>query len=90
LKVNCLLLKCPVPFNQNSLFVKEIVDDLIDYGMVKSIHEVGRVMGKKPVAEFVENTEIGLKLKEIGIDYLQGYGIAKPCPINDLKITGHS
>ena len=71
------------------MFVKGIVDDPIDYAMVKSIHEVGRVMGKKTVAEFVESTEIGLKLKEIGIDYLQGYGIAKPCPINELRITGH-
>jgi EAL domain-containing protein (putative c-di-GMP-specific phosphodiesterase class I) len=65
------------------------VDDPIDYAMVKSIHEVGRVMGKKTVAEFVESTEVGLKLKEIGIDYLQGYGIAKPCPINELRIMGH-
>jgi diguanylate cyclase (GGDEF)-like protein len=81
----------PVDFLKiDGLFVKGIVDDPIDYAMVKSIHEVGRVMGKKTVAEFVENTEIGLKLKEIGIDYSQGYGIAKPCPINELKITGHS
>ena len=69
----------------DGVFVKGIVDDPIDYAMVKSIHEVGRVMGKKTVAEFVENSEIGFKLKEIGVDYSQGYGIAKPCPIEELQ-----
>lgn len=81
----------PVDFLKiDGLFVKGIVDDPIDYAMVKSIHEVGCVMGKKTVAEFVENAQIGLKLKEIGVDYSQGYGIAKPCPIDELKLTGHS
>ena len=48
----------------DGVFVKGIVDDPIDYAMVKSIHEVGRVMGKKTVAEFVENSDIELKLKD--------------------------
>jgi EAL domain-containing protein (putative c-di-GMP-specific phosphodiesterase class I) len=42
-------------------------------------------MGKKTVAEFVENSDVVLKLKEIGVDYSQGYGIAKPCPIEELN-----
>ncbi len=76
----------PVDFLKiDGVFVKGIVDDPIDYAMVKSIHEVGRVMGKKTVAEFVENNDVVLKLKEIGVDYSQGYGIAKPCPIEELN-----
>jgi EAL domain-containing protein (putative c-di-GMP-specific phosphodiesterase class I) len=76
----------PVDFLKiDGVFVKGIVDDPIDYAMVKSIHEVGRVMGKKTVAEFVENSDVVLKLKEIGVDYSQGYGIAKPCPIEELN-----
>jgi diguanylate cyclase (GGDEF)-like protein len=66
----------------DGVFVKGIADDPIDYAMVKSIHEIGKVMGKMTVAEFVENADIELKLKEIGVDYFQGYGIAKPCPID--------
>lgn len=73
----------------DGVFVKGIVDDPIDYAMVKSIHEVGHVMGKKTVAEFVENSEIGLKLKEIGVDFLQGYGIARPCPIEELQLDDY-
>jgi EAL domain-containing protein (putative c-di-GMP-specific phosphodiesterase class I) len=68
----------------DGVFVKGIVEDPIDYAMVKSIHEVATVMGKKTVAEFVENSDIELKLKEIGVHYSQGYGIAKPCPMAEL------
>ena len=75
----------PVDFLKiDGVFVKGIVEDPIDYAMVKSIHEVACVMGKKTVAEFVENSDIQLKLKEIGVHYTQGYGIAKPCPIEEL------
>jgi diguanylate cyclase (GGDEF)-like protein len=69
----------------DGVFVKGIVEDPIDYAMVKSIHEVATVMGKKTVAEFVENRDIELKLTEIGVHYSQGFGIAKPCPIEELS-----
>lgn len=68
----------------DGLFVKGIVDDPIDYAMVKSINEIGHVMGKKTVAEFVENSDMEKKLREIGVDYSQGYGIARPCPIDEI------
>jgi len=72
----------PVDFLKiDGIFVKGIVDDPIDFAMVKSIHEIGRVMGKKTIAEFVENEGILAKLREIGVDYVQGYGIAMPEPL---------
>ncbi len=71
----------------DGVFVKGIVDDPIDYAMVKSIHEVARVMGKKTVTKFVENSEIEFKLKEIGVDFSQGYGIAKPCKIDEFQVN---
>jgi EAL domain-containing protein (putative c-di-GMP-specific phosphodiesterase class I) len=46
--------------------------------MVEAIHRVGSVMGIQTVAEFVENEEILACLKEIGVDFAQGYGICKP------------
>ena len=54
------------------VFVKDIVDDPIDYAMVKSINEIGHVMGKKTIAEFVENDNILEKLRGLlraGVDY---------------------
>jgi len=59
-------------------FVRNIADDPIDFAMVKSIHEIGKIMGMHTIAEFVETEEIINKLKEIGVDYAQGYAIAKP------------
>ena len=68
----------------DGIFVKEIDKNPIDFAMVKSIHEVARAMGIETIAEFVENDSILFKLKEIGVDYAQGYGIAKPRPIEEL------
>jgi EAL domain-containing protein (putative c-di-GMP-specific phosphodiesterase class I) len=41
-------------------------------------------MGLQTIAEFVENDIILGMLKEIGVDYAQGYGIARPVPLDDL------
>ncbi len=68
----------------DGMFVKDIVDDPIDYAMVKSINEIGQVMGKKTIAEFVESDEIRTILKKIGVNYAQGYGISKPQPFDQL------
>ena len=61
-------------------FVKNIVNDPIDRAMVKSINEIGHVMGMLTIAEFVENDEIKEVLKEIGVDCAQGFGLGKPEP----------
>ncbi len=75
----------PVDFLKiDGMFVKDIVDDPIDYAMVKSINEIGQVMGMQTIAEFVENDEIMQKLKLIGVNYAQGYGIGKPLPFDEL------
>jgi len=65
-------------------FVRNICHDETDLAMVKSIHQIGKMMGIKTVAEFVENDDIADKLREMGIDYLQGFGIGKPMPLEIL------
>jgi EAL domain-containing protein (putative c-di-GMP-specific phosphodiesterase class I) len=69
----------------SGLFVKDIEDDAIDLAMVKSINEIGQVMGKKTIAEFVESKKIFLKLRGLGVDYAQGYHIGKSVKIDDVK-----
>jgi EAL domain-containing protein (putative c-di-GMP-specific phosphodiesterase class I) len=69
----------------DGLFVKDILDDKVDLAMVKSINEVGHVMNKKTIAEFVENEDVFELLKVLGIDYAQGYGIGRPVPLDELK-----
>ncbi|MFT5738704.1 MAG: diguanylate cyclase (GGDEF)-like protein/PAS domain S-box-containing protein [Gammaproteobacteria bacterium] len=68
----------------DGMFVKDMVDDPIDCSMVKSINDIGQVMGMETIAEFVENDEIKQMLIEIGVDCVQGYGIGKPQDFVDL------
>ncbi len=68
----------------DGMFVKDIVDDPIDYAMVKSINEIGQVMEMQTIAEFVENDEIEGMLRELGVNYAQGYGIEKPMPFDEI------
>ncbi|MDN6859759.1 EAL domain-containing protein [Pseudomonas sp. CAN2814] len=63
-------------------FIKDMLEDPIDRAMVQVINQIGHVMGKRTVAEFVETQEILEVLREIGIDYAQGYGLARPQPFN--------
>ena len=71
----------------DGVFVKDIEEDEIDLAMVHSINEIGKVMGKKTIAEFVESEGILKKLKKIGIDYAQGFHIGKPQPIENLLLN---
>lgn len=62
-------------------FIKDIVDDPTDLAMTQAINQVGHAMGIKTIAEFVENDTILGIITALGIDYAQGYGIAKPQPL---------
>jgi EAL domain-containing protein (putative c-di-GMP-specific phosphodiesterase class I) len=62
-------------------FVKQIVDEPTDLAMVEAINHIGHVMGLQTIAEFVENDAILEKITAIRVDYAQGYGISKPCPL---------
>jgi diguanylate cyclase (GGDEF)-like protein len=61
-------------------FVKDMADDPIDRAMVEAINSVGHVMGKQTIAEFVDSEAVMAALRDIGVDYAQGYGVAKPRP----------
>ena len=67
----------------DGMFIKAMDTNEIDCAMVKSINEMAHIMGKKTVAEFVENAKILSMLREMGVDYAQGYGIAKPTRFSD-------
>ena len=66
----------------DGVFIKDIVTDAIAREMVEAIARIASVMGIQTIAEFVENDAILMKLKALGVDYAQGYGIAKPCPFS--------
>jgi diguanylate cyclase (GGDEF)-like protein/PAS domain S-box-containing protein len=74
----------PIDFLKiDGMFVRNIVEDAADFAMVKSINDIGRVLNIRTIAEFVENDGILQKLREIGVDYVQGYGIGRPRPLGE-------
>ncbi len=76
----------PVDFLKiDGMFIKNMDNNPYDYAVVKSITEIGHFMGKQIIAEFVENESILSMLREIGVDYAQGYAIAKPQSLASLE-----
>ncbi|WP_137885285.1 EAL domain-containing protein [Pseudomonas sp. 2FE] len=72
-------------------FVKDMLDDPIDRAMVESINHIGHVMGKRTIAEFVETPQIIQALSDMGVDYAQGYAIARPQPFTSYnRLTSDS
>lgn len=65
-------------------FIKEITTNQNDYAVAKSICEIGHFMEKTVIAEFVQDDAALKLLRQIGVDYGQGFGIAKPHKLNDL------
>ncbi len=68
----------------DGMFVKHMDKDEVDRAMVQAINEIGHAMGKKTIAEFVENEEILKYLRELGVDFAQGYLFATPKPLDEL------
>jgi len=69
----------------SGIFIRDITNDSIDLAMVKSINEIGHVMGKKTIAEYVESKEILTKLCDLGVNYAQGYVIGRPERLDDIS-----
>ena len=68
-------------------FVRGILSDPIDREMVRSINEIGHLTGKKVIAEYAENAEIINALRDMGVDYAQGYGVAQPSRVSRLELS---
>jgi EAL domain-containing protein (putative c-di-GMP-specific phosphodiesterase class I) len=62
----------------DGIFVKDIVVDPINRELVRAINQVGHVMGKKTIAKLVEDEATLAILRDIGVDYAQGFAIDKP------------
>jgi diguanylate cyclase (GGDEF)-like protein len=70
-------------------FIKNIESNLTDYALVKSITDMGHFLKKKIVAEFVSDQTKYDLCRELGVDYVQGYHIAKPVLIDEILKDYH-
>jgi diguanylate cyclase (GGDEF)-like protein/PAS domain S-box-containing protein len=77
------LMNLPVDYLKiDGVFVKNICHNPIAHAIVEGFNRIAHAMNLKTIAEFVEDEAILEKLQEIGVDYAQGYAIARPVPIN--------
>lgn len=63
-------------------FVRGMTTNENDLAVVKSVNEIGHLLGIKTVAEFVETEEHLDRLREIGVDFAQGHGVESPIPLD--------
>jgi len=78
------LKRLPVDYVKiDGAFVKDMSKDAVDFAMVEAIHNIAHRMGLRTVAEFVQNDATIEMLRGLGVDYVQGYGVEKPRPLDD-------
>ena len=65
-------------------FITEINTDSVTKAMVQAINKLAQIIGLKTIAEFVENQEILTTIKELNIDYAQGFHLGKPHNLQDF------
>ncbi|WP_256250616.1 EAL domain-containing protein [Nitrosomonas sp. Nm51] len=80
-----LLKKIKIDFLKiDGIIVCNMIYEHDDLAKVKNINQIARQLNIKTIAELVENKETISKLREIGIHYVQGLGVEKPYPLNNL------
>ena len=68
-------------------FVRDIIENDTSFVFVRSMTEVGHSLDMKVIAEFVESDTMFDRLREANIDYIQGYHVGKPVPIETLELS---
>jgi len=75
----------PVDFVKiDGSFVKDLLTNPHDLAIVKSINEIAHFMGIRTIAEYAESQDIIDRLREIGVDFVQGYAVRSPVLLDDL------
>ena len=66
-------------------FISRMRQDPVDRAMVESIAHIGHLMNLRVVAEWVEDEATLQLLREMGVDYAQGYAVGRPVPIAEMR-----
>jgi len=67
--------------------IRDLANDKSDYEIVRAITHVGHALGREVIAESVESKRVLSALQEIGVDFVQGYTLAPPRPIEQINMT---
>ena len=78
-----LLKRLPIDFLKiDGAFVKAMNQDIVEQAAVKAINEIAHLMNLQTIAQSVETETLFEKLKQIQVDYVQGYWLSKPQPLS--------
>src|SRR5579859_222374 len=85
------LKKLPVDYIKiDGQFVENMTKDPVDYATVRSIQDVAKLLGKQTIAEFVQDTEVEDQLRDLGVDFMQGFLRHRPMPLEHVfGVPGH-
>lgn len=64
--------------------VRNIAVNAVDREMVAAINQIGHTIGARTIAEFVEDDAALKCLREMKVDFAQGYGLRMPTPLTQL------
>ncbi len=71
----------------DGIFVRDVVADERSHAMLSAIVQLARAMGLKTVAECVESDAIRKAVRDLGVDYGQGFSIGRPVPLEKVLAT---
>ncbi|KAA3627248.1 MAG: EAL domain-containing protein [Proteobacteria bacterium] len=81
----------PVDFIKiDGQFVQDMVIDSVDSTMVTHMNEIAHTLGRKTIAEYVENPQVLHMLRQCGVDWVQGNYISQPLPDLELLVEAHN
>jgi diguanylate cyclase (GGDEF)-like protein/PAS domain S-box-containing protein len=66
-------------------FIRNVASDSVDESMVVAISQIGKAMGIETIAERVETKQVLDKLSELGVQFAQGYYIARPTSVQTFE-----
>jgi EAL domain-containing protein (putative c-di-GMP-specific phosphodiesterase class I)/PAS domain-containing protein len=69
----------------DGVIIQNILRDPAALAKTRAINTVCGKVRLRAIAEFVETDETLEKLREVGVDYVQGFGIARPEPVDKLS-----
>lgn len=67
-------------------FVRKLETEPVDRALVESINHIGHVLGLETIAEWAETPQVVDALREIGVDYAQGYGVGRTVDLADVRL----
>jgi len=85
------LKKLPIDYLKiDGQFIRTLLTDELDAAAVRCFTDVAKVLGVKTVAEFVDQPAVLARLREMGVDFAQGYLLHKPAPIDQILPSSQS